>query len=440
MPENDKGNILTEGLKELRAAVESKNAESGETKEKVAKIEKELGDIVEAQQKALAVEKAKSDAVQAEVDILKEQYTELYKQKSRKGFGASEDAAKEMHVKYASELDTYLRKGLNPTTESLDEVAFDLVSKNLVTRDEKELEKHKSIVTGNGPDGGLLIFPDRRTDITVDRIFETSPVRSVAKVITTTSSEVEVPISDQEFTSGGWVGEVASRSSTANSQFGMLTIATHEQYAMPKVSQKMLDDTSMNIEQLVSDGINDILVRTENTAFVTGDGAAKPKGFMSYAAWTTAGTYERNKIEQINSGTSAVIKADSLIDMANSLIGAYQANAVWMMKRDTWGSVLKLKDGNGAYLMNVEMMSEGATMRLQGKPVIFADDMAAIAADSLSIAYGDFNKGYTIVDRLGIRVLRDAFTDKPFTLFYTTKRVGGAVTSYEAIKIYKLAA
>jgi len=184
---------------------------------------------------------------------------------------------------------------------------------------------------------------------------------------------------------------------------------------------------------------DDILTRTENTAFVTGDGAQKPKGFMAYAAWTTNGTYERNKLEQINSGTSAVIKADGLIELQNSLKEVYQAGAIFLMKRSTFGAVAKLKNGNGDYLLNSMMLPQGATTTLLGKPVVFADDIAAASANSLSIAYGNFGVGYTIADRMGIRVLRDPYTSKPYIKFYTTKRVGGAVTNYEAIKIQKLA-
>ena len=161
---------------------------------------------------------------------------------------------------------------------------------------------------------------------------------------------------------------------------------------------------------------------------------------MSHAAWAVNGTYERNKIEQIVSGTSAVVKADGLISLQNALLEAYQPNAKFLMKRATFGAVSKLKDGTGAYLLNPMMLPQGATMVLLGKPVIFADDIAAIAANSLSIAYGDFQKAYTIVDRMGIRVLRDPYTTKPFIKFYTTKRVGGAVTNYQALKIQKLAA
>jgi len=434
-------NVLFEGLKELREAIEGKDAETGEVKEKVSKIEKELGDIHEKQQKALEEKAAKIKAVQAEVDILKEKFEAIYKQKNRIGVGLSlEDEEKQLYKKYSDEINIYMRTGLKPSSEILDEVASDFVSKNMSIKDETEIKHQKSLVTGTNPDGGFLVFPEHRTDIQVNRVFESSPsMRALSRIITTTGSEVEIIVNDNEFDSGGWTGEVSTRPVTNTAQFGQLMIATHEQFAQPKVTQKMLDDASINVENLVTEEVEKIITRTENTAFVVGDGAAKPKGFLDFPAWAVADTYERGKIEQINSGVSGAIKADNIIDMQNALKQEYQANAAWMLKRLTWSDILKLKDGTGQYLLNIEMLPEGAGMILIGKRVWFADDMPSVAADSLSVAYGDFGVGYTIVDRLGLRVLRDPFTDKPFIKFYTTKRVGGTVTNFESIKILKLA-
>lgn len=434
-------NVLFEGLKELRETVEKKFSDSGEAKEKISKIEKDLGDIHEKHQKALEQEIAHKKAMETNIADLKEKYETLYKQKNRIGVGSSaKDAENELYAKYSGEMDAYLRKGKAPSMDILDDIAKNIISKTMATKEDHEIAHQKSLVTGSNPEGGFLIFPDRRTDLQVNRIFETTPMRSLGGIITTTSNEVEVIVNDDEFTSGGWVGEVQTRGDTANGQFGQLMIATHEQFAQPKVTQKMLDDSSINIESLIGQQVDAILTRTENTAFVVGDGAAKPKGFLDFAAWDVAGTYERNKIEQVNSGAAGVVKADGLISLQNALIQDYDANANWMMKRATWGDVLKLKDGNGNYLLNIEMLPEGAGLMLLGKRVWFANDMPVVANDSLSIAYGDFGVGYTIVDRLGIRVLRDPFTDKPFIKFYTTKRVGGTVTNFESIKIQKLAA
>lgn len=432
---------VVDALTEIRKSQEAHGEESGIFKAKFEEMEKVLGDTHEKQQAALEEKSAEHKAMKEEVAQVKKDYEELYKLQNRGGIGGSvEEQEAALYKRYSSELDSYLRKGLKPSDEALGDVAQNLVEKSMASREESVIAHQKSLVTGSNPDGGYLVFPDRRTDIQVNRIFETSPVRSVCRVITTTSNEAEIIINDQQFSSGGWVGENQSRGDTANAQFGVLSIATHEQFAQPKVTQKMLDDSSINIEALINEETSAIINRTENTAVVIGDGSAKPRGFLDYPAWAVNGTYERGAIEQIDSGAAGAVRADGIIDLQNALIQEYDANAVFFMKRATWGNVLKLKDGNGNYLLNLEMLPEGAGMMLLGKRVLFANDMPAVGADSLSIAYGDFGVGYTIVDRLGIRVLRDAFTDKPFIKFYTTKRVGGAVTNYEAIKIQKLSA
>lgn len=459
---SDKENAMLEVIKsveEIRAIAESKSAESAETKEKLGKIESAAADALA---KANAVElsaKAETKKLESEVEALKSDYTDLYKKANRLGRDSEDSFATSS---YHKELSQYIRKGVVPSSDSLNEIAHKYVAKAMDANDEHATKNAiysmvseqgdtqgkgfytfsdmKTMRTGNNPDGGYFTLPDRRTDVSVRRVFETSPMRAICNILTTGNNEVEIPIDDNQSTSGGWVGEEGTISNTAQAQVGLLKIAVHEQYAQPLATQKMLDDAFINIESWLADKTNDILTRTENTAFVSGTGAASPKGFLSYSAWATDGTYERNKLEQIESGTSAVVKADGLISLQNALKEAYQPNAVFLMERATFGAVAKLKDGSGAYLLNNMMLPQGASMTLLGKPIYFADDMETIAADSLSIAYGDFGVGYTIVDRMGIRVLRDPYTSKPYIKFYTTKRVGGAVTNYEAIKIQKLAA
>jgi len=432
---------------------------SAETKGKIEKLEKELTDKFEASQKDFLDEQAERKKLESVVDAVKKDYDELYKKSTRLGSGSEDKLA---NSQYHKELAKYIRKGVTPSSEAIEEIANLYVEKALDDTDTRAIENAKyqmideqgdsqgkgfymlnelkTMRTQNNPDGGYLTQPDRRTDVSVSREFETSPMRSVANIITTGTNEVEIPIDDNESTSGGWVGEEGTISNTDQAKVGLLKIAVHEQYAQPLVTQKMLDDSYVNVEEWLSNKTNDILTRTENTAFVTGNGSQKPKGIMSYDAWSVNGTYERGKIEQINSGTSATITADGLITLQNSLKETYQARSVFMMKRSSFGAISKLKDGTGAYLLNPMGIPQGFTMTLLGKPVIFADDIAATAADSLSVAYGDFSVGYTIVDRMGIRVLRDEYTSKPYVKFYTTKRVGGAVTNYEAYKILKLAA
>jgi len=200
----------------------------------------------------------------------------------------------------------------------------------------------------------------------------------------------------------------------------------------------MLDDAGFDIESWLTKKVTEKLSRVENTAFVSGTGVNSPKGVLGYTKWTTNGTYERNKIEQVISGTDGEFTADGLIDTQNALKEDYQGNASWLIKRASFGSIIKLKNGQGEYLINPFLLAQGGDKVLLGKPVVFANDVAAVATDALCAVYGDFKQGYTIVDRFGFRVIRDEFTSKPYVKFYTTKRVGGACTNYEALKINKL--
>ncbi len=434
---------MHEDMKQLREAVESKNADSAETREMVSNLEKSLGDKHEKQQKAFEEETAKRKAVEETVTTLTEKYDAIYKQSNRIGLGANDNSVEDVaRKKWSGELNRYFRKGLEPDLELMVECGDKYFEKDLpiiAAQEAGDLQHHKSLITGSGVDGGFLVFPER-ANFEIDRIFETSPMRAIARIATTTSTELTVTIKDQKFPSGGWTTEPADRPTTDTPQIGELTIATHEHFAQPAVSQKMLDDSSINIEQFIMDGIDDELTREENTAFVNGDGSNKPRGFLSLPATTVPGEYQRGKLEQILSGSNGLVTENALIELQGSLKDRHQRNAVWLMKRSTWTKVLQLVNGIGQHSINVEILKEGTGMLLLGKRVFFADDMPAVATDSLSVAYGDFRVGYTILDRLGLRVLRDPLTSKPFIKFYATKRVGGDVTNYEAIKLLKLTA
>lgn len=321
----------------------------------------------------------------------------------------------------------------------LEEVAREIVQKSLHGLDDTQLAMQvKAMQVGSNPQGGFFVRSQVLAKM-VERIFETSPVRQVASQVNTVTDAVEMIIDDNEFVSGGWVGETDTRDTTANATIGKLSIYVHEQFAQPMATQKMLDDAGFDIENWISRKTTDVMSRTENTAFVVGNGVNKPRGFLDYDAWASAGVYERGKIEQVNSGALGAFTGDGLINLQNSLIEEYQANALFMVKRASWYNIISAKDGVGQYLINPQMIYEGTDKILLGKPVIFANDIPAVGINALAAVYGDFSRGYTIVDRYGIRLLRDDLTNKPYVKFYMTKRVGGAVTNYESIKIQKLA-
>lgn len=292
----------------------------------------------------------------------------------------------------------------------------------------------KAGLVGSNPDGGYLAPIDAVRFIST-RVFETSPVRQVANVISTAREAISVIIDDQE-PDNGWVSELDARPGTDTPQIAELEIPTHEQYAEPKLSTKILDDASINIENWLQQKVARKFARTENTAFILGSGVKQPTGILTYPSWATNGNYERFALEHRETATVGTLNADDIIDLVTDLLEEYQANASFMMHRKIWGEVMQLKDNEDQYLLSPVLLFSGVSMQLQGRPVNFAGDMEdAITEGEPIMIYGDFREGYTIVDRIGIRVLRDPYTDKRFVKYYTTKRVGAAVTNYQALKV-----
>lgn len=319
---------------------------------------------------------------------------------------------------YKSALSSYLRK--NNAGNGMDEI--------------------KALSVGSDPDGGFAVHPDMSGRI-ASLILETSPMRQVANVVTIGTDALE-GVNDLSEATSGWVGETESRSETDAPKVGEWRIPVFEQYAEPRATQKLLDDAMFNVEEYLANKIADRLSRMENSAFINGNGSKKPRGILTYAAGTPSSS-NFSVIEQLPTGAAGAFAStnpgDALVNLVYGLKAAYRDNAVFMMKRATLAAVRKLKDGQGNYLWQPDFqMKQGGT--LLGFNVVEAEDMPSIAANSLSIAFGDFNAGYQIVDRQGIRILRDSFTAKPYVKFYTTKRVGGDVVNFEAIKLLKFAA
>jgi HK97 family phage major capsid protein len=236
------------------------------------------------------------------------------------------------------------------------------------------------------------------------------------------------------------VGETGARSATTTPQFGQWRIPVHELSAMPKATQKLLDDASIDIEAWLANKVADRFARAEATAFVTGDGTNKPRGFLTYASGTTLpGTLERFDTGVNGAFAAAPSGGDVLISALYGLKAQYRANATWFMNRTTLTLLRKLKDSNGAYLW-APGIGVGQPSTVLGYPLASFEDMPDPATDSLSIAVGDMAAAYQIVERTGIRVLRDPFTAKPHVLFYTTKRVGGDVVNFEALKLIEFTA
>jgi len=282
-------------------------------------------------------------------------------------------------------------------------------------------------------DGGYLVTSKMSGEI-VQAVHETSPMRQLAKVTNISSDALEI-IEDTEEASAGWTLETEERPSSNSPQIGKRVIPVHELYAQPKATQKLVDDSIIDIEQWLSSKLVDVFSRKENSAFINGDGVGKPKGILNYDAGKNWG-----QIEQILSGEQANISADGIINLFYSLKEVYAVKAKFLMSRSAVQAVRMLKDTtNGKYLWQPGL-SLGNADTLLGAEVLQAADMPGLTDGALSVAFGDFSTAYQIVDRDGIRVLRDPFTEKPFVKFYSTKRVGGDVVNFEALKLLKLSA
>lgn len=308
-------------------------------------------------------------------------------------------------------------------------------------KDELDATERKAMSVGSDPDGGYVVTPDMSGRI-VTRVFETSPMRSIASVVTIGTDALEGIRDIDEAASGGWVSETATRSDTNTPQIGTWRIPVHEVYANPKMTQKLIDDANLDVEAWLATKIADRLARYENEAFVTGNGASRPQGITAY---TTAATADASRswgqFEHIMSGASADFAAsnpaDKLLDLIGAMKDAYLANARWLTRREVITKVRKFKEATTNAYMWQPGLQAGQAQQLFGFPITIAQDMPALAADSLSLAFGDFREAYQIVDRAGFRTLRDPYSSKPYVSFYTTRRVGGGAVQFEAVKFLK---
>lgn len=302
-------------------------------------------------------------------------------------------------------------------------------------------ELSAAMSVGSDPAGGYWVDPAMSNKLAT-KIFESSPIRQIANVETIGTDALE-GAKDLEEASTGWVGETEARTETSTPTVGEWRIPVFEQYAMPKTTQKLLDDASRDVGAWLTNKVSGKMARTENTAFLVGDGDKKPRGLMTPTFVSTAdATRAWGEVQFIGTGVSADFPAapagwNIFIDTIAAVKAPYRQNAKWVMNRSTLAASMKEQDSNGQYFWTSDLTSNGFGFRVLNFPVVEAEDMADIAANSLSIAFGNFQEAYTIVDRAGIVVLRDPFTDKPHVLFYTTKRVGGDVVNFEAYKAIK---
>ena len=317
--------------------------------------------------------------------------------------------------------------------------AFDLYVRAGESAGLKRLEA-KALSAGSGPDGGYLVPANVEREV-LRRLADISPIRAVASVRVVSGGLYKRAFAKTGAASG-WVGETAARPQTDAPTLAELSFPAMELYAMPAATQTLLDDAVVNIDDWLAEEVETAFAAQESAAFVTGDGINRPRGFLNQdtvanAAWVWG------KLGYVATGAAGAFPAanptDVLFDLVYALKAGYRQNARFVMNRRVQSLIRKFKDADGNYLWQPPLAADRAATLL-GFPVVEAEDMPDAAAGSLSIAFGDFRRGYLIVDRAGIRVLRDPYSAKPYVLFYTTKRVGGGVQDYEAIKLLKFAA
>ncbi|WP_062230789.1 phage major capsid protein [Aureimonas sp. N4] len=291
-----------------------------------------------------------------------------------------------------------------------------------------------------GADGGFLVPPETEAEIG-RRLANVSPIRAIAGIRTVSAAVLKKPFA-LAGAQTGWVGEADARPQTAQPALGELVFPTMELYAMPAATNALLDDTAVDIDAWIGEEVEQAFATQEGTAFVTGDGAAKPKGFMAYDTVPEA-QWAWGKVGTVASGAAgnfaAASGSDALIDLVYALKAGYRQNASFVMNRRTQSAVRKLKDAEGNYLWQPPV-AVGGKASLMGFAVVEAEAMPDMTAGANAIAFGDFSRFYLVVDRQGVRVLRDPYSAKPYVLFYTTKRVGGGIQDFDAAKYLRFSA
>jgi len=292
-----------------------------------------------------------------------------------------------------------------------------------------------------GASSGGYVVPEQVERLIERRLMAASPMREIATVRTVAGGVFKKPVSITGIESG-WVAETAARPETDPASLALLEFPSADLYASPAATQTLLDDAMVDLDAWLAEEVEDAFAAQETAAFVAGTGTNQPKGFLSYPVEADASA-QWGEIGYVAAGAAGAFDSedpvDRLIDLIYAPASQYRANARFVMNRRTSGLIRKFKDADGNYIWS-PATQPGATSSLLGYPVTEIEQMPDVSADSLSIAFGDFRRGYLIVDRAGVRVLRDPYTAKPYVLFYTTKRVGGGVQNFDAIKVMKFAA
>lgn len=410
--------VRAEAPVDAASAVEALNKAFTEFK---ATNDKAIDDLKKGQADVVQTEKV--DRINADISKLTQAVDDLNKQAAagKIGAGGVDDPNKAEHAQ-----------------------AFEQMFRKGVDNGVRDLEVKAKLRTTSDEDGGYLV--PEETEAGIDRVLgAVSAIRSLATVRSIGTSTYKKLVGVGGATSG-WVGEEEGRPETATPKLREIAINAKELYANPAITQTSLDDSRIDIGAWLADEVSIEFAEQEGEAYAKGDGVKRPRGIFAYDTVAATG-YDAGRdwgklgfvVSGKADGFAATAPADALIDLYYSLKGGYRNGAAWLMNDATMGAVRKMKDGQGNYLWAAPTAAGEVPTILQ-KPVHTDDNIDAVAAGALPIAFGHFGRGYLIVDRAGVRILRDPYTNKPNVHFYTTKRVGGAVVNFDAIKLLKIAA
>lgn len=408
---------------QLLAAIEKSNKAFEDFKtmneSKLAASETRANELKASMEKAFADVAAQKTTIEA-------LEAKLFNRRGNAG-GGEDDPTKEIAIKeHRAGFDKFLRKGEVAGLPELQAKALNL---------------------GTGVDGGYAVPKVIETEIEAF-VVNISPVRQVARVVPVGTPDYHKLV-NLRGTSSGWVGETDTRPATNTPTLEDVAPPMGEVYANPQATQQMLDDVFFNAESWLAEEVGTEFARQEGSAFIVGNGIKKPRGFLNYAAALTADDSTRpfGTLQYVKTGvaadwaapTTSVSPADVLIKTVSTIKAPYRQSAKWMMCKSILFDIAAMKDPTGRYVFN-PISAPGVPQTILNYPLVEAEDMPAKAANAFSVAFGDWMRAYLIVDRVGVRSLRDPFTNKPYIGFYTTKRLGGGIVNSEALKLIKFEA
>ena len=302
-----------------------------------------------------------------------------------------------------------------------------------------------AMTTQSGPDGGFTVYP--QVDGVIDALLrDYSPLRSLARVVLLSDGKGGwEKIITRTGSQSAWAGEEETRNDTNNATLGVVSIDPHEVYAIPQLTNHVLEDSAFDLNAFLAEDVSGEFALVEGTAFLTGDGIKKPRGLLTYPISTTAdATRPFGELQYVASGAAGAFTstnpADKLCDLLTALRPSYRKGdgVAWLMNSATANVIRKMKDGQGNYLWTNSLVG-GQPDRLLGYPVALDEGMPDIAADSYAVAFGNWQRGYAIVDKPGMKLIVDRVTRKGWTKMYFSRRVGGGLVDSNAIKLLKFA-